>query len=173
SHANLIANNIMLRDTFGHSSKSVGVSWLPLFHDMGLIGHVLQPVHVGALSVLMSPLSFLKRPITWLKAISGWRATTSGGPSYAFELCARAARSENAEGLDLSTWNVAYCGSETVRADVLQRFAQAFEQHGFRREALTPCYGLAEATLIVTASSPGTGIKQKSRSAPQPAGVSS
>jgi acyl-CoA synthetase (AMP-forming)/AMP-acid ligase II len=157
----------------GHDSNSRGVSWLPLFHDMGLIGHVLQPVYIGALSILMSPLSFLKRPITWLKAISDWRATTSGGPSYAFELCARAAQSEDAQCLDLSTWSIAYCGSEMVRLDVLHRFAQAFEQHGFRREALTPCYGLAEATLMVTASSPGTGIRQKSRSSPQSAEGSS
>jgi acyl-CoA synthetase (AMP-forming)/AMP-acid ligase II len=168
SHDNLIANNIMLRDTFGHDENSRGVSWLPLFHDMGLIGHVLQPVYVGALSVLMSPLSFLKRPITWLKAISDWRATTSGGPSYGFELCARAAPSEHAEGMDLSTWNVAYCGSEMIRADTLHRFAQAFAGSGFQREALTPCYGLAEATLMVTASSRGSGIKEKSRFAPQP-----
>jgi acyl-CoA synthetase (AMP-forming)/AMP-acid ligase II len=168
THANLTANNLMLRDAFGHTSQNRGVSWLPLFHDMGLIGHVLQPVYVGALSVLMSPLSFLKRPLTWLKAISDWRATTSGGPSSAFDLCARALRPEQAKHLDLSTWSVAYCGSEIVRPDALERFAQAFEQSGFRRKAFTPCYGLAEATLMATASGFGTGVRKIFRPFPGP-----
>ena len=102
SQANLIANSGMITEAFGHDETSRGVGWLPLFHDMGLVGHVLQPVYYGGVSVLMSPLSFLQRPVRWLQAISTWKATTSGGPTYAFELCLRAVRDEQLQGLDLS-----------------------------------------------------------------------
>lgn len=164
SHGNLIANSAMIRDAFGHDATSRGVSWLPLFHDMGLIGHVLQPVYVGALSVLMSPLSFLQRPSNWLKAISDWRATTSGGPNHAFELCTRLMRMERAKTFDLSSWRVAYCGAEMVRADVLERFAAKFASCGFRQDALYPCYGLAEATLMVSGPAPGRGMRTVAKS---------
>lgn len=150
SHANLIANCAMIKDAFGHDERSCGVSWLPLFHDMGLVGHVLQPVYLGALSVLMSPLSFLQRPVRWLEAISQWQATTSGGPSTAFDLCFRNIRDGDLAALDLSSWKVAYCGAEKVRSDILIRFAERFRSCGFARGALFPCYGLAEATLMVS-----------------------
>ncbi len=126
------------------------VGWLPLYHDMGLIGNVLQPLFVGATCVLMSPVAFLQRPSRWLRAISRYRATTSGGPNFAYELCARKIAPEEREGLDLSCWEVAFNGAEPVRADTLERFAEAFAAHGFRREAFYPCYGLAEATLFVS-----------------------
>lgn len=163
SHGNLIANSSMIREAMGHGADLRGVGWLPLFHDMGLIGHVIQPVHVGALSVLMSPLLFLQRPWTWLKAISDWKATTSGGPNYAFDLCTKSVSSEKAKTLDLSSWSVAYCGSEPVRPEVLERFAERFEASGFRRDAIYPCYGLAEATLMVTGPRNGTGMRSVSR----------
>ena len=150
THANLIANSAMIAETFEHDRTCRGVGWLPLFHDMGLVGHVLQPVYGGALSVLMSPLLFLQRPARWLQAISRWKATTSGGPTYAFEYCARAVADDQLEHVDLSSWRVAYCGAEKVRADVLDRFSLRFAKYGFRRESFLPCFGLAEATLLVT-----------------------
>jgi acyl-CoA synthetase (AMP-forming)/AMP-acid ligase II len=158
SHGNLLANSAMIHEAFGHDVDLRGVGWLPLFHDMGLIGHVLQPVYAGGLSVLISPLTFLQRPFTWVKAISDWRATTSGGPNHAYELCTRLIRDEQIQALDLSSWRVAYCGAEMVRAEVLNRFADKFSGTGFRRDALYPCYGLAEATLMVTGVSPGAGM---------------
>jgi acyl-CoA synthetase (AMP-forming)/AMP-acid ligase II len=167
THGNLIANSAMIRDAFGHTAQSRGFSWLPLFHDMGLIGHVLNPVHVAGLSVLTSPLSFLQRPWMWLKAISDWRVTVSGGPSYAFELCLRRVTGEQARTLDLSAWQVAYCGSERVRPDVLERFAETFAGCGFRPQALYPCYGLAEATLMVAGGRRGAGMQASYRQVDQ------
>jgi acyl-CoA synthetase (AMP-forming)/AMP-acid ligase II len=158
THGNLLANNAMIQEAFQGSSSSVGVSWLPLFHDMGLVGHVLQPVYLGITSILMSPLSFLKRPLIWLHAISKWRATISGAPSYAYELCCQRITSDAAQQLDLSSWEVAYCGSEKVRPDVLEAFAARFSSRGFRRQAFFPCYGLAETTLMATGGPHGRGV---------------
>jgi acyl-CoA synthetase (AMP-forming)/AMP-acid ligase II len=159
SHENLIANSRMIRDMFGHGSEVRGVGWIPLFHDMGLIGHVLQPVFSGGLSVLMSPLTFLQRPLTWLEAIADWRATTSGAPTYGFELCTQRVSDEQAAGLDLSSWRIAYCGSEPIRAETLERFADKFAASGLSRGAIYPCYGLAEATVMVAGGRPGAGLK--------------
>ena len=121
-----------------------------MFHDMGLVGNVLQPLYLGARCVLMSPLSFLQRPARWLRAISEFGATTSGGPNFAFDLCARKIDLNELEGIDLSRWTVAFNGSEAVRAETLQAFTESFRAYGFRREALYPCYGMAEATLLVS-----------------------
>ena len=159
SHANLMANCAMIAKAFGHDETLRGVGWLPTFHDMGLVGHVLQPVYVGGLSVLMSPASFLQRPVQWLKAISDWKATTSGGPTYAFGHCLRMISLEQAQDLSLASWKVAYCGSEKVHADVLSAFANRFEAQGFCKSSLVPCYGLAEATLLVTAGVAGAPIR--------------
>lgn len=169
SHANLTANSAMIAGAFGHDEMLRGVGWLPLFHDMGLVGHVLQPVYVGGLSVLMSPLSFLQRPIRWLRAVSDWKATTSGGPTHGYELCIRAIRAEQTRDLDLSSWTVAYCGSEKVHADTLDRFGERFEAQGFRKRSFYPCYGLAEATLLVTGNCSGAGLTlaQPNRAADQ------
>ena len=150
SHSNLFANSEFIRRAFGHSAKSQGVSWLPPYHDMGLIGGILQPVYAGFPCVLMSPLTFLRRPLRWLQAISEHRATTSGGPDFAFARCVRHATAEQSAELDLSAWQVAFTGSEPVRAETLDAFSEAFAGSGFRREAFYPCYGLAEATLMVT-----------------------
>ncbi|HEX2224310.1 MAG TPA: AMP-binding protein, partial [Thermoanaerobaculia bacterium] len=154
-HSNLLHNEEMIRRAFGQSEESVIVSWLPLYHDMGLIGGVLQPLFVGAQCVLMSPVSFLQRPARWLEAVSRYRATTSGGPDFAYDLCARKIGPAERERLDLSSWAVAFNGSEPVRAATIERFSLAFVSQGFRREAFFPCYGLAEATLFVTGGTVG------------------
>ena len=150
SHGNLVANSVQIAECFGSSPGTLGVSWLPLFHDMGLIGGVLQSVFCGGSSTLMSPASFLQRPARWLKAVSATGATISGGPDFAYDLCARKVTAEQKAGLDLSRWEVAFNGAEPVRAETLDRFAEAFAPCGFRREAFLPCYGLAEATLLVS-----------------------
>jgi pristinamycin I synthase-3/4 len=150
THGNLIHNERMIQSAFRQAEGSVVVSWLPLYHDMGLIGGVLQPLFSGARCVLMSPWAFLQSPVRWLEAISRYRATTSGGPNFAYELCVRKVRPEQREGLDLSSWEVAFNGAEPVRAETLDAFAREFAPQGFRRAAFHPCYGLAEATLLVT-----------------------
>ncbi len=155
SHANLLHNERMIGAAFGMDEESVVVGWLPLYHDMGLIGNVLQPLHAGGRCVLMSPVAFLQRPLRWLEAISRYRGTVSGGPNFAYELCVRKASPEALAGLDLSSWRVAYNGAEPVRASTLERFAETFAPCGFRKEAFYPCYGLAEATLFVTGGSAG------------------
>jgi amino acid adenylation domain-containing protein len=150
THANLLHNERMIQSAFRQTEQSVIVGWLPLYHDMGLIGNVLQPLHLGAPAYLMSPAAFLQRPFRWLQAITRYRATTSGGPNFAYELCARKVTPEQRELLDLSSWSVAFNGSEPVRAETLERFAEAFGPCGFRRESFHPCYGMAEATLLIS-----------------------
>jgi len=150
SHGNLLANAEMIRKAFGNSTDSSAVFWLPLYHDMGLIGGVIQPVYCGGSCTLLAPAAFLQRPALWLETISKERATVSGGPDFAFDLCARKVSPEERQALDLSCWNVAFMGAERIRAQTLERFVKAFEPCGFRREALFPCYGLAEATLMVS-----------------------
>lgn len=148
THANLMFN-------FEHIRKfdepdAVAVSWLPMYHDMGLIGLVLQVLQSGRRTVLMSPLSFIKRPARWLEAISKHRAYATSGPSFAYDLCVQKVTDEELAGLDLSCWTLACNGAEPVRPDTLTRFAERFAPAGFRPEAFYPCYGLAEATLIVS-----------------------
>ncbi|HZI05785.1 MAG TPA: condensation domain-containing protein, partial [Archangium sp.] len=150
SHGNLLHNSTAIQRGFESSAGSVGVIWLPPYHDMGLIGGVLQPLFAGFPVVLLSPLDFLKRPARWLEAISRHRGTISGGPNFAYDLCVRNTTPEQRAALDLSSWSVAFNGAEPVRAETLERFAEAFAVSGFRRESFYPCYGLAEGTLIVT-----------------------
>ncbi|HZF13817.1 MAG TPA: amino acid adenylation domain-containing protein, partial [Thermoanaerobaculia bacterium] len=152
THANLLSNLERIRLAFGQTAESVVVGWLPLFHDMGLIGNVLQPCFVGCDCVLMAPAAFLQKPARWLAAIHRFRATTSGGPNFAYDLCVRSVGPEARETLDLSSWSVAFNGAEPVRRATLDGFAEAFAPCGFRRASLAPCYGLAEATLLVTAA---------------------
>ena len=130
--------------------QSIIVGWLPLYHDMGLIGNVLQSMYCGARCVLMSPLSFLQKPARWLEAISRHKATTSGGPNFAYDLCVRKIGAEEREKLDLHSWTVAFNGAEPIRHGTIERFVAAFAPCGFHREAFFPCYGLAEATLFVS-----------------------
>jgi amino acid adenylation domain-containing protein len=153
THSNLLHNEELIRHAFRQSAESVIVGWLPLYHDMGLIGNVLQPLYLGARCVLMSPVSFLQQPLRWLRAVSNYRGTTSGGPNFAYDLCVRKIPEAQRAGLDLSSWSVAFNGAEPIRRETLESFAGAFAPHGFRREAFSPCYGLAEATLIVSGGS--------------------
>ncbi len=155
SHANLLHNEEMIRRAFAQSDESVIIGWLPLYHDMGLIGNVLQPLYLGARCVLMTPVAFLQQPLRWLAAISRHRGTTSGGPSFAYELCVRKIGAGQKADLDLSSWRLAFNGAEPVRAETLDRFAAAFAGCGFRREAFYPCFGLAEATLFATGGEAG------------------
>ena len=150
THGNLVHNEVLIRDACRHDEGSTFVSWLPMYHDMGLIGCVLQPLFVGAPCVLMSPLAFLQKPERWLRAVDHYRAHTSGAPNFAYDLCVRRIPPERRKGLDLSSWRVAFNGAEPVHAATLESFADAFADCGFRREAFFPCYGLAEATLIVS-----------------------
>lgn len=152
SHANLLHNQRLIERSFAHTARTVGVGWLPLHHDMGLIGNLLQPLYLGCTSVLMSPAAFLAKPLRWLQAISTYRASTSGGPNFAYELCIRRVRAEQLPGLDLSRWQVAFNGAEPVLPGTLARFAQKFAICGFRPQAFRACYGLAEATLLVSAA---------------------
>lgn len=160
THRNLLHNQQAIAETMAHTpenrvSSSEGamfVSWLPMYHDMGLIGPVLQTVYVGTNSVLFSPLHFLQKPERWLLAVSHFRAHSSGGPNFAYELCARRAPADLPAQLDLSRWKVAFNGAEPVRPSTLRRFAEVFEASKFRPEAFQPVYGLAEATLLVTGS---------------------
>jgi acyl-CoA synthetase (AMP-forming)/AMP-acid ligase II/acyl carrier protein len=149
THANLLHNERMIGAAFEQDRESVVVGWLPLYHDMGLIGNVLQPLSTGARCVLLPPVAFLQKPLRWLAAIDRYRGTTSGGPNFAYDLCVRRIGAEERQGLDLSSWRVAFNGAEPVRAATLDRFAEAFVSCGFRRQAFYPCYGLAEATLFV------------------------
>ena len=155
THANLAHNQRVIQEACGHSEESVFVSWLPVYHDLGLIGQVLQAVWVGAPCVLMAPVAFLQNPSRWLRAVSRYRATTSGGPNFAYDLCVRRVPPAEIEKLDLSCWQVAFNGAEPVREETLARFAEAFAPAGFRPGAHYPCYGLAEATLMVSGGRPG------------------
>jgi phthiocerol/phenolphthiocerol synthesis type-I polyketide synthase C len=150
-HDNLLHNLGAIDRLFiANDAHSHSVTWLPPYHDMGLIGGLLEPAYGGFPVTFMSPLSFIKQPARWLRAITNCRATHSGGPNFAFDLCASKISAEEREGLDLSSWKLAFTGAEPVRADTLNRFSRAFQPYGFRRAALYPCYGLAEATLIVS-----------------------
>jgi len=150
SHGNLMAN---LRALAGESTaESVFVNWLPLYHDMGLINTVLHPIYRGCLSVLMPSMSFIQRPISWLHAIQKYRGTICGGPNFAFELCAKRITPEQLETLDLSSWVQAYNGAEPINPETMDRFSQAFAPAGFHKTVFYPCYGMAEATLIITGS---------------------
>ncbi|MGC4098063.1 MAG: AMP-binding protein [Nitrospira sp.] len=150
SHGNLLHNQRMIQQAFGHGETTTVLGWLPLYHDMGLIGNVLQPLYLGRPCVLMSPIHFMQKPLRWLSAISRYRATTSGAPNFAYDLCTRQISTEERDSLDLSSWSVAFNGAEPIHAGTLDRFSQMFGPCGFRREAFYPCYGLAEATLFVT-----------------------
>lgn len=150
SHRNILHNQKLIQLGLEHTECSIMVSWLPFYHDMGLLGTILQPLYVGFPSVLMSPMAFLQRPVRWLQAITRYRATTSGAPNFAYDLCVSKVTAEQRAELDLSSWDAAFNGSEQVHAETLERFTAAFAPCGFRHQAFYPCYGLAEATLVVS-----------------------
>jgi acyl-CoA synthetase (AMP-forming)/AMP-acid ligase II len=149
THANLMSNLDCIHACFEHDRDSVSVTWLPVFHDMGLIDGMLEPIFGGFRCLAMPPVAFLQRPARWLRAITRYRATHSGGPNFAYDLCIeKVSPSEMAE-LDLSSWRVAYDGAEPIRVSTLEEFARTFGPRGFRASAFHPSYGLAEATLGV------------------------
>ena len=149
THANLQRNLDLIGKGFGVDERSVIVSWLPMYHDMGLIGNILATGWLGAECYVMSPAAFVRRPAIWLQAISRFGATASGGPNFAYDLCVQKVSEEECAGLDLSRWHTAFNGAEPIRAETMRRFAAKFQRHGFRSRAFFPCYGLAESTLFV------------------------
>ncbi|HEU4510297.1 MAG TPA: beta-ketoacyl synthase N-terminal-like domain-containing protein [Pyrinomonadaceae bacterium] len=150
THGNLLHNEAMLKIAFEQSEQNVFVVWLPLHHDMGLIGNVLQSIYVGGHAVLMAPATFLQSPFRWLQAVSRYKAHTSGAPNFAYDLCVDKISAEQRSKLDLSGWRLAFNGAEPINHRTLDRFSSCFESCGFRREVFYPCYGLAEATLFVS-----------------------
>jgi len=155
TNANLMNNNATIAEACGHDQKSTIGGWLPLFHDMGLIGLVSQAAFTGARCVYMAPERFLMRPWTWLQMISDYKICSSPAPNFGYDLCVEKVSEQQKQTLDLSGWRNALNGSEPVRPSTLQRFAAAFASRGFPESAFFPCYGLAEATLFVTG--PGDG----------------
>jgi acyl-CoA synthetase (AMP-forming)/AMP-acid ligase II len=157
SHANLLANLAMIERAFGNTPASTYVSWVPLYHDMGLIINALQSLYVGAACVLLAPVAFMQRPLLWLRAIGDYRAEVAGGPNFAFDLCVERYRPEQMESVDLSGWKLAFNGAEPVRAATIRRFTETFAPHGFAAEAMFPAYGMAEATVLASAGQRGDG----------------
>ncbi|MBN8524723.1 MAG: fatty acyl-AMP ligase [Planctomycetes bacterium] len=155
THGNLVSNSALIGEAFATRPTDVGVNWLPLLHDMGLIGNVVHVIHQGITCVHMSPQAMIRKPVRWLRAIARFRATISGGPDFAWRLLTERIAAEDLAGLDLSRWRVAFSGAEQVRPSTLERVAGLLAPAGFAREALLPCYGMAEATLIVSGGPPG------------------
>lgn len=156
SHRNLLANERAIQNSVGSHSETRYGGWLPFYHDMGLIGHILQPLFLGGSAALMAPVSFLKRPHRWLQMISDYRVTIGGGPNFAYDLCLRRVTDEQLATLDLSSWEAACNGAEPIRAETVRAFTQRFEPAGFKPEAFFPCYGMAETTLLVSGTPRGT-----------------
>ncbi|MEM9828473.1 MAG: aminotransferase class I/II-fold pyridoxal phosphate-dependent enzyme [Planctomycetota bacterium] len=154
SHRNLIANSELILQGFRPSNKTVGLSWLPTYHDMGLVGGVKMPLYIGCKNVLTSPMTFLQRPVRWLQGISKYGVTVSGGPNFSYQLCVDKISDREMRGIELSTWDIAFNGAEPIRPSTLTAFANRFERFGFRRSSALPCYGMAETTLLVTAGPP-------------------
>ncbi|HEX7875600.1 MAG TPA: fatty acyl-AMP ligase [Sphingobium sp.] len=154
THGNIIANESMIQAAFGHDRDSHFVGWVPHYHDQGLFGNILQPLFLGSTCVITSPAAFVNRPMSWLQLISRYKAHTSGGPNFGYDLCVDYATRRGLPDLDLSSWRVAFNGAERVRPTTLERFAECFADVGFDRRAFLPCYGLAECTLVTIAVPP-------------------
>lgn len=161
SHANLLHNSKLIKAHFGLNEKDRAVSWLPMFHDMGLILGILQVLYTGYHTVLMAPTAFLQHPLRWLQTISDYKATVSCAPNFAYELCVRRASPLMGTQLDLSSWQMAINGAEPVRSETLKNFSAAFESYGFHPDAFMVGYGLAEATLMVSGRRRFTGVSVK------------
>jgi len=164
SHGNLIDNLEAAVRRFGIGASSRGVTWLPPYHDMGLVAGTLQPVYSACVTTVLSPMHAMQRPIRWLKAIQRTGATISGGPPFGYDHCVATIDEPLRHELDLTSWDCAFVGAEPVRFDVLERFAGAFGPCGFQRRSFVPCYGLAEATLMVTGRAKGGGALRDSTS---------
>lgn len=157
SHKNLLHNLAHIYHCFGHNDQSRVFSWLPHYHDMGLVGGILQPLYGGFPVYLMSPFAFIQNPYLWLKLISKYKITTSGGPNFAYDLCIEKISNEQKNNVDLSSWDLAFTGSEVINSETLDSFSRSFKQCGFCYHSFYPCYGMAEATLMAT-----TGKKEQS-----------
>ena len=151
THGNLLHQQLALQGILSSGPEDIGVNWLPLYHDMGLIGGVLHAIYLGGFSALMPPLSFVQRPLRWLQAIDRYRVSISMGPAFAYGLAAQQSRRQSTP-LDLSCWRTAICGGEPIRPEILEQFSSTFESSGFDPRSLMPAYGLAESTLMATAS---------------------
>jgi acyl-CoA synthetase (AMP-forming)/AMP-acid ligase II len=154
THGNVLHNSEVIYQSFGHHPQTKILMWLPMFHDMGLIGGVMQPLFAGLPAVLMSPIALAQNPFLWLQALSKYQITTSGGPNFAYDLLCQKITDEQRASLDLSHWQVAFTGAEPVRAETLEKFSQLYKPCGFRKEAFYPCYGMAEGTLFITGIDP-------------------
>ncbi|MDR3502077.1 MAG: fatty acyl-AMP ligase [Legionella sp.] len=159
SHKNLLDNMEKIYQAYEMDEETRIFSWLPPHHDMGLIGSILTPIYGGIPVVMMSPFSFLQNPLSWLQNISKYRTTISASPNFAYDYCVKRIKEEKKQGLDLSSWRIASNGAEPIRQETLERFYHAFKDYGFNKNAFYPCYGLAEATLLVTGSTPDTPYK--------------
>jgi 1-acyl-sn-glycerol-3-phosphate acyltransferase len=183
THANLLANMRAIGEAVEIRADDIGVNWLPLYHDMGLIGAWMVLLYFGLPVAVLSPLAFLSRPERWLWAVHEHRATLAAAPNFAYELCVRKIADRDIEGLDLSSWRLALNGAEPVNPETLERFSARFARYGFRREALLPVYGLAEAALAVTVPPLGmvprvdrierAAFEREGRAAPVPPGTPS
>ena len=167
THGNLRANVTAIAEAFGHTQDEVILSWLPAYHDMGLIGNILHPLHLGCGAAICAPASFIRQPLSWLTAIDQLGVTTTGAPNFAYDLVAAAVERQGAPSVDLSRWRVAYSGAEPVIPETIVRFGELLGPRGFDPRAFLPCYGLAESTLLVACVEPGTGA----RSRPAPDGT--
>ncbi|HFC11943.1 MAG TPA: amino acid adenylation domain-containing protein [Anaerolineae bacterium] len=150
THGNLLSNLALIKHAFALEPGERGCSWLPPYHDMGLIGGILQPIYCDGYTVLMSPLDFLKRPARWLENISRYQVTVAGGPNFAYDWCVDRVSEQDRAGLDLCSWTLTFNGAEPVRTETMRRFADTYRSHGFQHKAFYPCYGLAEGTLIIS-----------------------
>ena len=157
THRNIIRNVEFIRQSFELTRKSVSVTWLPSFHDMGLIDGVIEPVYLGFPGIIIPPVNFLQKPYRWLKAISKYKGTHSGAPNFAFDLCVDGISGDERQGIDLSSLSTLYCGAEPIRKTTFERFAAAYKDFGFSPGALYPCYGMAETTLITSGPKAGRG----------------
>src|SRR4029077_3810504 len=159
THGNMLHNSEVIARGFESDSNSMGISWLPPYHDMGLIGGVVKPLYVGFPVVILSPYTFLQQPFRWLQTITKVRATVTGGPNFAYDLCVRKVTPKQRERLDLSSWKIAFNGAEPIHPETMERFSAIFVSCGFNPKAFYPCYGLAESTLYVTGGKALTGPK--------------
>jgi acyl transferase domain-containing protein/acyl-CoA synthetase (AMP-forming)/AMP-acid ligase II/acyl carrier protein len=150
SHGNIVDNVKVILDLYDTNDDDIAVSWLPFYHDMGLVGNLLGLIYSGVRGILMPPMSFLQSPIRWLKAISKYKATISGGPNFGYELCCERVTEEELESLDLSSWRIAYNGAEPIKPNSLRLFSEKFSVCGFNDKYFLPCYGMAENTLFIT-----------------------
>jgi acyl-CoA synthetase (AMP-forming)/AMP-acid ligase II len=159
THGNMLHNSQVIARGFESDSNSMGISWLPPYHDMGLIGGVVKPAYVGFPVVILSPYTFLQQPFRWLQTITKVRATVTGGPNFAYDLCVRRVTAEQLARLELSSWKIAFNGAEPIHPETMERFCEMFAPCGFNPKAFYPCYGLAESTLYVTGGKALAGPK--------------